>query len=98
MVLGQHRDLGNGFELMGLDHRSEPLAGSVGVADEESVAALVLKVDRQQIIVVVQADIALPLGLRPIGERLGQPGAALGRARSPRDTSEKPPVSSSSVS
>ena len=94
----QHGDLGHRLELVGLDHGSEPLAGRVGLADEVGVAELVVKVDGQQIVVVVQADIALPLGLRPIVQRLGQPVARARPARSARDTSEKPPVSSSSVS
>ena len=72
MVRRQHRHLGHRLELMRLHHGGELLAGGVRLADEFGMAQLVGQVDGQQIVFVMQRDIALALLGRPCGQRLGQ--------------------------
>ena len=72
MVLRQDRDLGHRLEGVGAHRARQLLAFGIGGADEFGVAELIVRIDRQQIIVVMQPQIGVALLGRPVGEALGE--------------------------
>ena len=88
MVGRQNRDLGNRMERARAHHGRERLAGLVGIADKAGMADLVFQRHAEQIGLVVELGIGLPVLLAPAFQRFGEPAARRSRAFLARDFRE----------
>ena len=97
MVGGEDRQFGDAARLVEADIDRELVAGLFAGADESGMADLARQLDLEPIGGIMPRDIGIELPVRPFGEGRAEFGLRAAM-RLPRSTSEKPPVSTGSVS
>ena len=97
MIGGEYGQFGDAARLVEADIDRQLVAGLFAGAEEAGMADLARQLDLEPVRRIVPADIGVEFLLRPFGERVAEFACATAM-RWARFTSEKPPVSTGSVS